>query len=106
MEENGQTYRAPAWRLHRIRDDKHDGNHTSVVQKILQSIQDGVEEDQLVAQEDDIRAAWKSAQRSQQRSGMDTAASNGAVAEEKPSVPHRGPSAPMRGTPPDWLRRL
>lgn len=106
MEENGQTYRAPAWRLHRIRDDKHDGNHTSVVQKILQSIQDGVEEDQLVAQEDDIRAAWKSAQRSQQRSGMDTAASNGAVAEEKPSVLHRGPSAPMRGTPPDWLRRL
>lgn len=37
----------PAWRLHRVRDDKHDGNHHTIVQKIITSIEDGVEEDEV-----------------------------------------------------------
>jgi len=37
----------PGWRLHRVRDDKHDGNHHTIVQKIITSIEDGVEEDEV-----------------------------------------------------------
>ena len=31
------------WRFMRIRDDKHDANHKSIMEKILISIEDGVE---------------------------------------------------------------
>ena len=32
-----------SWRFMRFRDDKLDGNHWSIVQKIIESIRDGVE---------------------------------------------------------------
>jgi mRNA guanylyltransferase len=86
--------RPPAWRLHRIRDDKTDGNHTSIVQKIIRSIEDGVEKDQLLAQETAIRAAWKSEERSAFRRAQTT-----------PQVVKMGPSPPMRGSPPEDLIR-
>jgi mRNA guanylyltransferase len=35
------------WRFIRFRDDKLDGNHFSVVQNIIESIQDGVEVDEV-----------------------------------------------------------
>lgn len=88
------TIPPPAWRLHRIREDKTDGNHTSIVQKIIRSIEDGVEKDQLLAEEVAIRAAWKSDARSELRR-----------AQAAPAQPRMGPPPPMRGTPPDGLMR-
>lgn len=35
------------WRFFRFRDDKEHGNHSSVVQKVVQSIQDGVEREEV-----------------------------------------------------------
>ncbi|KAF9115237.1 Dcp1p-Dcp2p decapping enzyme complex alpha subunit [Mortierella sp. AM989] len=35
-----------SWRFFRFRDDKDHGNHSSVVRKVVQSIQDGVEADE------------------------------------------------------------
>lgn len=47
------------WRFGRFREDKEDGNHVSVVQKVVESIEDGVAKDELVANEPDVRTAWK-----------------------------------------------
>ncbi|TYJ54735.1 hypothetical protein B9479_004583 [Cryptococcus floricola] len=49
-----------AWRMMRIRDDKLHGNHKSIVEKILVSINDGVEIEELYARSDAIKSAWKS----------------------------------------------
>ncbi|SNX87536.1 related to mRNA guanylyltransferase [Melanopsichium pennsylvanicum] len=57
----------PRWRMMRIRDDKHHGNHVSIVEKILKSIRDGVEADELVSAAPAIRAAWKTAKREKRR---------------------------------------
>lgn len=51
----------------RIRDDKHHGNHRSIVEKILKSIRDGVEAEELVSAAPAIRSAWKTAEREQRR---------------------------------------
>ncbi|QRV85775.1 mRNA guanylyltransferase [Ceratobasidium sp. AG-Ba] len=47
------------WVWHRFRDDKEHGNHQSVVNSILDSIQDGVEADQLISHANTIRNNWK-----------------------------------------------
>ncbi|KAK3818378.1 MAG: mRNA capping enzyme, catalytic domain-containing protein [Benniella sp.] len=47
------------WHFFRFRDDKDHGNHSSVVRKVVQSIQDGVEADELLQAQDRIRTAWK-----------------------------------------------
>ncbi|UZJ56356.1 hypothetical protein CBS101457_005676 [Exobasidium rhododendri] len=94
VDEKVEAVRPPAWRLHRIRDDKTDGNHTSIVQKIIRSIEDGVEQDQLLLEEASIRAAWKSKFRSDFRQ-----------AQSVPYQPRTGPPPPMRGTPPEGLLR-
>ncbi|KAF0434658.1 mRNA capping enzyme, alpha subunit [Gigaspora margarita] len=47
------------WRFLRFRDDKHNGNHYSVVDKILESIMDGISEQQLIDHIPNIRNAWK-----------------------------------------------
>ncbi|OXG93496.1 mRNA guanylyltransferase [Cryptococcus neoformans A2-102-5] len=58
-----------AWKMLRMRDDKPHGNHKSIVDKILVSINDGVEIEELYARADTIKAAWKerAKQRSQQQ---------------------------------------
>ncbi|KAI8057142.1 mRNA capping enzyme [Syncephalis plumigaleata] len=47
------------WKLLRFRDDKTTANHISVTEKIMKSIQDGVEEDKLLEAVPAIRTAWK-----------------------------------------------
>lgn len=47
----------------RFRDDKSTANDEQVVKKILNSIQDGVTKEQLLACMDRVRAAWKARER-------------------------------------------
>ncbi|KAF9390638.1 Dcp1p-Dcp2p decapping enzyme complex alpha subunit [Podila verticillata] len=54
------------WRFFRFRDDKEHGNHSSVIQKVVQSIQDGVEREELRQAAPHIRAAWKERAKIQQ----------------------------------------
>ncbi|PKY02947.1 mRNA capping enzyme alpha subunit [Aspergillus campestris IBT 28561] len=50
------------WRFHRIRDDKADANHISTVEKVLESIEDRVTEDDLIRLAPTIKNAWKKRQ--------------------------------------------
>ncbi|KLT46503.1 putative mRNA guanylyltransferase [Cutaneotrichosporon oleaginosum] len=74
------------WRMMRFRDDKPHGNHSSTVQKVLESIADGVEMDAVLARQDSIRAAWKERAARQQRGG--------------PPPPQAGQRAPPPPPPP------
>ncbi|KAI0128697.1 mRNA capping enzyme, catalytic domain-containing protein [Xylariales sp. AK1849] len=47
------------WRFYRFRDDKHHGNHHSVVTSVLESIQDRVTKEDLVGAANGIRDNWK-----------------------------------------------
>ncbi|BFZ59022.1 Dcp1p-Dcp2p decapping enzyme complex alpha subunit [Saitoella coloradoensis] len=47
------------WRFNRFRPDKEDGNHRSVVEKVLRSIEDGVTEKELQSHDWEIKKAWK-----------------------------------------------
>jgi mRNA guanylyltransferase len=50
------------WRYHRLRDDKMDANHISTVEKVLESIEDRVTEDDLIRLAPAIKNAWKKRQ--------------------------------------------
>lgn len=50
------------WRFHRLRDDKNDANHISTVEKVLESIEDRVTEDDLIRLAPAIKTAWKKRQ--------------------------------------------
>lgn len=47
-----------SWTMLRFRDDKLNGNHTSVVQKVLESISDSVTIDDLAESVPEIKSAW------------------------------------------------
>ncbi|KAL1889519.1 Dcp1p-Dcp2p decapping enzyme complex alpha subunit [Ceratocystis pirilliformis] len=51
------------WRISRFRDDKSEGNHFTVLQSVLSSIEDGVSQKELLGAQNAIRDAWKSRQR-------------------------------------------
>ncbi|WVN85172.1 uncharacterized protein L203_100317 [Cryptococcus depauperatus CBS 7841] len=51
--------RVQIWRMLRMRNDKPHGNHRSIVDKILHSISDGVEIEEIYARADNFKAAWK-----------------------------------------------
>ncbi|KAI0875114.1 mRNA capping enzyme [Hypoxylon argillaceum] len=55
------------WRFYRFRDDKTEGNHISVVNSVIESIRDGVKQEDLLAAAKSIRDNWKA--REQQRKG-------------------------------------
>ncbi|ODV97223.1 hypothetical protein PACTADRAFT_84440 [Pachysolen tannophilus NRRL Y-2460] len=59
------------WRMLRFRDDKANGNHSSVVLKILNSIQDSVKREELIEAEPQIRKNWE--EREQRRKEADKA---------------------------------
>lgn len=50
------------WRFHRLRDDKVDANHISTVEKVLESIEDRVTEEDLIRIAPAIKTAWKKRQ--------------------------------------------
>ncbi|KAI5292454.1 Dcp1p-Dcp2p decapping enzyme complex alpha subunit [Ascosphaera acerosa] len=47
------------WRFMRLRDDKHECNHVSTVESVIESIEDRVDEDDLIKAAVGIRNAWK-----------------------------------------------
>ncbi|KAG0307304.1 Dcp1p-Dcp2p decapping enzyme complex alpha subunit [Dissophora globulifera] len=47
------------WRFFRFRDDKEHGNHSSVVKKVVESIRDGVEADEMAALETELSGVSK-----------------------------------------------
>ncbi|KAJ2780633.1 Dcp1p-Dcp2p decapping enzyme complex alpha subunit [Coemansia javaensis] len=53
------AYAPPArWRFLRFRDDKEHGNHSSVVTKIIESINDSMELDRLLAAMGEVKLSW------------------------------------------------
>jgi len=48
-----------AWRFMRLRDDKPDGNHRDVVEKVVQTILDPVSQSDLLKRCPSIRTKWK-----------------------------------------------
>ncbi|GAA5935992.1 mRNA guanylyltransferase [Sporobolomyces koalae] len=58
------------WKMLRFRDDKRDGNYKSVVTSIIQSIQHGVEAEQLVAHAGAIKKAWKAREAARRHGGQ------------------------------------
>ncbi|KAK3368177.1 mRNA capping enzyme alpha subunit-like protein [Podospora didyma] len=47
------------WRLYRFRDDKNEANHSSTVYSVLDSIRDGVSEEDLLRASPAIKDSWK-----------------------------------------------
>ncbi|XXH05100.1 SWI/SNF chromatin-remodeling complex subunit [Hypoxylon texense] len=52
------------WRFYRFRDDKPDGNHISVVNSVLESIQDAVTREELENHSKSVRDNWKAREKS------------------------------------------
>ena len=88
----------PRWRMTRIRDDKLHANHRSVVEKILISIRDGVDQDELVAAAPSIRAAWKSAERERYR--KQSAAAPNPTQQLRPSITSQTQPQPFNSAVP------
>jgi mRNA guanylyltransferase len=46
------------WRFMRYRTDKPDANHQNTVNRVIESIRDGITQQELVAKTPQIRQAW------------------------------------------------
>ncbi|KAI0887221.1 mRNA capping enzyme, alpha subunit [Annulohypoxylon maeteangense] len=55
------------WRFYRFRDDKSDGNHISVVNSVIESIQDAVTRDELENHSKNVRDNWKARDKAKAR---------------------------------------
>ncbi|KAL7626836.1 Dcp1p-Dcp2p decapping enzyme complex alpha subunit [Parahypoxylon ruwenzoriense] len=51
------------WRFYKFRDDKSDGNHISVVNSVIESIQDSVTSEELLNLSKSVRDNWKARQK-------------------------------------------
>jgi mRNA guanylyltransferase len=56
---NGNGNPGKRWRFYRVRHDKEQGNYYKIVQSVMESIQDHITEDDLMAAASDVRTAWK-----------------------------------------------
>ncbi|CAN6660986.1 mRNA-capping enzyme subunit alpha [Trichomonascus vanleenenianus] len=61
------------WRYMRFRDDKPNGNHTSTVEKVIESIRDAVTLDELLQEAPRIREAWDRRRMDRKRSAAQAA---------------------------------
>ncbi|KAJ5929273.1 hypothetical protein N7454_007121 [Penicillium verhagenii] len=71
------------WRFHRLRDDKLDANHISTVEKVLESIEDRVTEDDLIRLAPVIKTAWKKRQAGGSDGGRGMPSMNGGGMKRK-----------------------
>ena len=71
------------WRFMRYRDDKKEANHISVVESVMESINDAVSEDTLIAASRGIRDEWKKRQAlAETRTAQENAERKAAMARE------------------------
>jgi len=80
------------WRMMRFRDDKPNGNHQDIVEKIIRSIVDGVEKDALLKCSNTIRNAWKARLHQPQR--PHTQQTQQPSTATRPPLPATKPSQP------------
>lgn len=91
------------WHITRIRDDKQYANHKSTVNRILESIKDGVTQEELIEMAPAIRTAWKTTEREAAREKTGAAKTHILARMCKGGG---GPGAPMtRGGMPGIVRR-
>ena len=70
------------WRFMRFRDDKHEANHISTVESVMESIQDKVSEEDLIKASKAIRDEWKKREKEsieKQKAAMARPAVNGQI---------------------------
>jgi mRNA guanylyltransferase len=79
----------------RFRDDKNDANHISTVDKVLESIRDGVSQKDLIEHAPDIMKAWKS--RHPEEELEKRKREDAAKAQQARVVPSRRPPRPPNG---------
>lgn len=71
------------WRYMRFRDDKETGNYVSTVEKVIESINDSVSKEELLAAWPDVRARWKERERGEHGGGLKRANSTAQQGETK-----------------------
>jgi len=75
------------WKLLRFRDDKSNGNHISIVHKVLQSIKDAVTKEELIEWAPRFENAWK-ARSAKKRSHQQHQGHHPSQQQQQPSHPH------------------
>ncbi|EIW69489.1 hypothetical protein TREMEDRAFT_62350 [Tremella mesenterica DSM 1558] len=82
------------WKMMRLRDDKPHANHKSIMEKILVSIEDGVEIEALLAHTDSIRHAWKSREAHRNPNSHSDPSQSLPQSKSQPTLPPTTPGIP------------